>query len=133
MEVLVWSLINLSCCCIVTAGLAYELISFPLIEDLQRDVLMDRTTKAFGPFAFFEIVSTIVLCTLADWAVPPAVLHLLCLFVSIIALYHQFKMMDDGESMEMLETIRKANILRTAIWVCRYFSLVIIIALNIKL
>ena len=133
MEVLVWSLINLSCCCIVTAGLVYELLSFSLIDDLHRDLLAERTVKAFGPFAFLEIISTIVLCTFVDWAVPPGVLHLLCIFVSIIALYHQFKMMEDGETMEMLETIRKANILRTAIWVCRYFSLLIIIVLNIKL
>lgn len=133
MELLVWLLINISCCCIVSAGLAYELISFPLIDQIERDLLLERSTKAFGPFAFLEIVSSIVLCFLVEWAIAPAVLHVLCLFVSVIALYHQFKMMEDGETVEKLETIRKANILRTIMWICRYFTIFTIILANIKL
>tara|TARA_B100000925_G_scaffold291520_1_gene279905 strand:- start:1732 stop:2133 length:402 start_codon:yes stop_codon:yes gene_type:complete len=133
MELLVWLLINISCCCIVSAGLAYELISFPLIDQIERDLLLERSTKAFGPFAFLEIVSSIVLCFLVEWAIAPAVLHVLCLFVSVIALYHQFKMMEDGETIEKLETIRKANILRTIMWICRYFTIFTIILANIKL
>lgn len=133
MELLVWLLINISCCSIVTAGLAYELISFPLIDQIERDVLLDRSTKAFGPFAFLEIVSSIVLCFLVEWAIAPAILHVLCLFVSVIALYHQFKMMEDGETVENLETIRKANMLRTIMWICRYFSIFAIVLANIKL
>lgn len=133
MALLVWILINVSCCCIVTAGLAYELISFPLIENIERDVLLDRSTKAFGPFALLEIVSSIVLCFLVEWAVAPAVLHVLCLFLSVIALYHQFRMMEDGETVEKLETIRKANIVRTIMWICRYFTIIAIVLINIKL
>lgn len=128
---LVWTLINLCCCTIVTTGLVYDILVYTSLDQQLLDAHFERTIKAFFLFALVEFVSSCVMVEMASWAVLPLILHLLAVFMSAFALYSNYKLAYDGNTCEHEDKMRKSNVVRTILWFGRFVCLfVFIIAYN---
>jgi hypothetical protein len=127
---LVWSLISLCCCSIVTTGIVYDIIVFEFINENYVDVHAERTAKAFSPFALIELVSSIVLITLAEWPLVPFILLVFAWFISVIALYQHYLIAHDGATIGREDNMKRANILRAIIWFSRFVCLFVFITVN---
>lgn len=128
---LVWTLINLCCCIIVTTGLVYDILVYTSLDQQLLDAHFERTIKAFFLFALIEFVSSCVMVEMASWAVLPLILHLLAVFMSSFALYSNYKLAYDGNTCEHEDKMRKSNIVRAILWFGRFVCLfVFIIAYN---
>lgn len=127
---LVWSMLSLVCCAIVTTGIVYDIIVYEVINENYIDVHFERTIKAFSLFALLEMVSSSVLITMADWPLLPFILLAFAWFISSMALYQQYMITHDGATMDREDYMKKANILRAIIWGSRFICLFVFIAVN---
>ncbi len=126
----VWSLINITCCAIVTTGIVNDILVNPVLDDQHKDSHFERTTKAFFLFALFEFVSTCIMVELASWAVLPLILHLIAIFMSGFALYSKYKLAYDGNTCEHEEKMLKSNVIRGGLWVGRFIYLFVFMVLK---
>ena len=127
---LVWSLISLCCCSIVTTGIVYDIIAYELINENYVEVHAERTVKAFFPFALIELISSIVLITLAEWPLVPFILLVFAWFISAIALYQHYLIAYDGATIDREDNMKRSNILRAVIWFSRFVCLFVFITVN---
>lgn len=127
---LIWSLISLCCCSIVTTGIVYDIIVYEFINENYIDVHAERTTKAFSLFALLEMVSAAVSISLADWPLVPFIILMFAWFISTIALYNHYMITQDGATIDREDNMKKANILRAIIWFGRFMCLFVFIAVN---
>lgn len=121
----VWSLINISCCCIITTGITCDIISYTSIDEQLLDTHLERMTQAFSLFALLEFVSSCVMLDMASWAALPFIFHCLGIFLSGFALHSYYKLAYDGNTCEHEDKMRKSNVIRGLLWVCRFVSLFI--------
>ena len=119
----VWSLINISCCCIVTTGIVDDLLTYPFVNDDKHEYL-ERKMKAFFSFALLEFVSSCILLTLDDWTILPFILLGIGWFMSGVALFNQYKIAYHSDTMEREQAMFKSNIIRAVLWVGRFVCLI---------
>lgn len=118
----IWSLINLSCCCIVTTGIVDDILSYSFLND-DKDGYLERKTKAFFLFALVEGVSSIVLLGLDDWTILPFILLMVGWFISGFALFHQYQIAFHSNTIDREEKMFKSNLIRGVLWVGRFVCL----------
>ena len=106
---LVWSLISLCCCSIVTTGIVYDIIVYEFVNENYVDAHAERTVKAFSPFALIELISSIVLITLAEWSLVPFILLIFAWFISTIALYQHYLITTDGATIDREDNMKTVS------------------------
>ena len=128
---MIWVLISLTCCAIVTTGIVYDLIVFPLLCDEDREDHAYRTIRAFTFFALLEMVSSIISLE-KRWTILPFIILCFAWCVSGIALYNHYKLVKDGSIMAREETMKRANIVRGILWLGRFICLFVLVCININ-
>lgn len=115
----VTSLINLSCCCIVTTACVFKLIYFPVIKESYIEEELERHVKATGLFYVVELVTAIIMTSVDINALLPLILLIIGIISTGITTYYNCKVFD-LHSVENEDKLHKSNIIRVIIWFARF-------------
>lgn len=126
----VWTLINLVCCSIITTSIAIMIFTVPILNEHQYMEFFDRNIKAIAVFGLLELISSCVMVTLASWAWGPLIILSLCLFLTTIALYSMYQIVEGCED-QYQEHLRRSNVSRGVLWTIRFIYLFILLCINI--
>lgn len=113
------SLINLSCCCIVTTACVFKLIYFPVIKESYIEEELERHVKATGLFYIVELVTAIIMTSVDINALLPLILLIIGILSTGITTYYNCKVFD-LHSVENEDKLHKSNIVRVIIWFARF-------------
>ena len=113
------SLINLSCCCIVTTACVFKMIYFPVLKESYLEEELERHVKATGVFYVADLVTAIIMTVIDINALLPLILCILGIISTGITTYYNCKV-SDLHSVENEDKLHKSSIVRVIIWFARF-------------
>ena len=126
----IWSLINLSCTCIITTLMVMKTILYPLIREDALEEEYERHLKTSVPFLLIELVSSIVMVILNSLTLGPLILLALALIIWFTSIYYNSRIIQQLNTMENELIMRRANVLSCVTWFGRFVWVFIFILIK---
>lgn len=122
----IWTLINFSCCIIVTTSVAIQIYTAPILNEHIFQEFFERNIQATALFGLMEFISSIIMLSMAPWAWGPFTVHCLAIFVTCFSLRAMFKIIEGAQD-EYETDLRRSNIIRGTLWMIRFLYLFILL------
>lgn len=124
------TLLNLSCCCIVTTSIVFKLLYFPLLKESLYEEELRRHVKATVVFLLVELFTSIAMVAITLDALLPLILLVIGWIVSGAAMFYNCELFDVNTlATELL--IRRLTYVRLILWFARFicvFAFVVSVA-----